>query len=50
MHEASNTDGEFEKDVLNVGDLGYKRVRFTGKDRALERSPKFSNNHKVSVM
>lgn len=44
------TDGELEKDVLNVGDHLYKQVGVTGEDRAFERSPKLSNNSKVCVM
>lgn len=50
INEAINTDGESEKDVLNVADRVYKEVGVTGKDRAFERSPKFSNKSKVSVM
>lgn len=50
INEAINTDGESEKDVLNVTDRVYKQVGVTGRDGAFERSPKFSNKSKVSVM
>lgn len=49
VSEAINTDGE-SGDTLSVGYYVYKQVGVTGEDRTFERSPKFRNNGKVTVV
>lgn len=49
LNEAIKTDGESE-DILNVSYHVYKQVGVTGENRTFERSPKFRNNSKVTVV